>query len=263
MRGIDSIPFWLVFLGTIAIVLVSMDVGRRIGIRRRLRFGNERENATSVISAGLVSLNSFFLAFVFGMAADRYEDRQSLVREDAAAIRMAFLRTDLLPDADRSHARKLLRAYLEERVRAVASGDVGARHVLEERARLQGMQQELWSRAVSAGAGEREASGATTYLDSLDDLIVVDVRRWAVGYESRLPPGVWILLGSLNVLGMFSIGYLVGNSGSRHSFLTPALAVAFATIVTLIAILDRPDGHVAISQQPLLDLRAYLATRAD
>jgi hypothetical protein len=62
---------------------------------------------------------------------------------------------------------------------------------------------------------------------------------------------------------MFGIGFRVGGSGSTRSTLTPALAFAFATVITLIAVLDRPDGHIAISQQPLLDLRAYLAMHGD
>ncbi|KAF1690447.1 hypothetical protein [Pseudoxanthomonas koreensis] len=84
-----------------------------------------------------------------------------------------------------------------------------------------------------------------------------------MGYQSRLPGGVWLLLGALSTFGMLGIGFLVGNSGSTRSTLTPVLAFAFATVITLIAVLDRPDGHVAISQQPLLDLRAYLATHGD
>ncbi|KAF1690446.1 hypothetical protein [Pseudoxanthomonas koreensis] len=126
MTGIDMVPFWLVFLCSVAIVLVPMELGHRLGVCRRLRRGKERENATSVITTGLVSLNSFFLAFIFGMAADRYEDRQALVREDAAVIRIAFFRAGILPQADRVRAQALLREYLEERVQAVASGDVEA-----------------------------------------------------------------------------------------------------------------------------------------
>ena len=262
MTAIDHVPFWLVFLGSIALVLVPMDLGHRLGVRRRLHGGREREAATSVITAGLVSLNSFFLAFIFGMVADRYEGRQALVREDAASIRIAYLRTDLLQEPVRSDARGLLRAYLDERLEAVASGDVEATHVRGERDRLQAMQTRLWSEAVPVLDTDADGNATAAYRDALEALVAVDVRRWSVGYQSRLPGGVWFLLGALNMCGMFGIGYLVGNSGSRRSLLTPLLAFAFAIVITLIAILDRPDGHVTISQQPLLDLRAYLSTHA-
>lgn len=256
---VDLLPFWLFFVGTMAMVLVPIDAGRRLGVHRRAKSGQERESTTSIISAGLVSLNSFFLAFVFGMVSDRYESRQELVREDAASIRLAYLHTDLLDDPVQSHARTLLREYLAQRILAVESGDVTPGYVMKERARLQAIQRDLWSDAVAA-SGASDSDNVPLYLDSLENLIDVDLQRWAVGYQSRLPVGVWTLLAALNVLSMFGIGFLAGNSGSRHSVLTPALALAFATIVTLIAILDRPDGHVAISQQPLLDLQDYLAT---
>lgn len=259
MTGLDSIPLWLIFIGAMAMVLTAIETGHQLGIRRRLHSGRERDNATSVISAGLVSLNSFFLAFTFGMSADRYENRQSLVRDDANAIRMALLRTDLLPDPGRSRAKGLLLEYLDERVQAVARGDIDAAQAADERKRILAIQQALWSDAIAGQAGDPNTGPAAAYLDSLGDMFAVDTRRWAVGYQARLPAGVWSLLAALNVLGMLSIGFLVGNSGSSRSFLTPALAIAFATVITLIAALDRPDGHVHISQQPLLDLQTHMA----
>lgn len=265
MTDLDSIPLWLIFVGAAVLVLATIEAGHRLGTfllrgaRRRLHSGNERESATEVITTGLISLTSFFLAFTFGMVADRYESRVSLVREDADALRTAYLRTGLLQEPERSRARLLLRQYLDERVQVVAVGDVDADHVAREQQRLWKIQHELWLGGIASNPGSQDSGFTTMYLESLSDVFAVDARRWAVGYQSRLPAGVWGLLAALNTLGMFSIGFMVANSGSDRSLLTPALALAFAVVVTLIAALDRPDGHVHVSQKPLLELRAYIA----
>ena len=48
---------------------------------------------------------AFILAFTFGIVADRYDARRALVREQAAVIRTAYLRSDFLPEPSRSNLR--------------------------------------------------------------------------------------------------------------------------------------------------------------
>ena len=259
MAFLDSVPFWVIFAGTMVLVLATMEAGRLLGTFHRRRSPRERESATEVITTGLISLTSFFLAFTFGMVADRYQSRVALVREDAEALRTAYLRTGLLEEPQRSRARALLRQYLDERIQIVAAGDVDPGHVTRERHRLQAIQQALWSGGIAGNPASADSGFTIMYLESLDDVFAVDARRWAVGYQSRLPGGVWGLLAALSTLGMFGIGFLVAGAGKGRSPLTPVLASAIAVIITLIAALDRPNGRIHISQKPLLELRAAIA----
>jgi hypothetical protein len=71
----------------------------------------------------------------------------------------------------------------------------------------------------------------------------------------RIPSGIWLTLAALTILGMIAVGYEVGIAGSKRTFVMPLLAVAFASVITIIGSLDRPvGGFTTVSQQPLTDL---------
>ena len=58
--------------------------------------------------------------------------------------------------------------------------------------------------------------------------------------RNRIPPAIWIFLFLTAGVGMLSIGYQAGLSGSRRSVAATALVVAFSGVIMLIADLDRP-----------------------
>ena len=99
---------------------------------------------------------------------------------------------------------------------------------------------------------------AALYIEALNHVIEVNASRIAIGLQARIPIGVWFVLWGLMVLGMMSIGYLRGIVGSKWSRATLILAVSFAMMITIIALLDRPGGS-RVTQQPLVDLQSFIA----
>ena len=66
------------------------------------------------------------------------------------------------------------------------------------------------------------------------------------------------LAGSALSLGM--VGYSAGLTG-RRSVLTAIVLVVALGAVTVVVDLDRPqDGFLRVSQQPLLDVQAWIGT---
>jgi hypothetical protein len=95
----------------------------------------------------------------------------------------------------------------------------------------------------------------TLYIEALNDLSAVHASRVAVGLQIRIPSGIWLTLVALTILGMIAVGYEVGIAGSKRTLVMPLLAVAFASVITMIGSLDRPvGGFTTVSQQPLADL---------
>lgn len=90
------------------------------------------------------------------------------------------------------------------------------------------------------------------YVESLGEVFTVDALRVAIGMQARVPLIVWAVLYALTILGMVSIGYQNGIAGSKRSRATVVLALAFATVIMVIAMLDRP-GDLPVSQQPLIE----------
>ncbi|MNG17256.1 hypothetical protein D3C84_1012320 [compost metagenome] len=60
---------------------------------------------------------------------------------------------------------------------------------------------------------------------------------------------------------MLGFGYQTAIAGSGRSWAIPLLALAFSVVLTLIALLDRPEsGYFKASQKPLELVLAEMAT---
>ena len=121
--NLDVIPIWALGLGTIAIVLVAIEAGFRYGEASRHDSSEEKESPLSAISAALLGLVAFMLAFTFGAVTQRFDERRAIVRNEANAIGTAFLRSDFLPEAERIEAVRLLREYTDIRIVTAVSRD--------------------------------------------------------------------------------------------------------------------------------------------
>lgn len=254
----EHMPIVLMFVGTILLVMLSIEAGFRLGRHVHARSEDEKESPVSAIAGSVLGLVAFMLAFTFGLVAQRYDTRKGLVREEANAIRTTWLRSDFLPEPDRTEAGRLLREYLNARLEGVAStqaGGLSQGHMAKVLAGANRFQTRLWEMAVTNARKDMDSDVAALYLDSLNRLIEIHASRVAVGLQQRIPTAIWIVLCSLTFCGMAAVGYQTGIAGSRRSGARPLLAVSFSMVVSLIAVLDRPDSFLKVPQRPLMDLR--------
>ena len=164
------------------------------------------------------------------------------------------MRSDFLPESDRGEAAGLLREYVDVRLAAVQSRDPDQmRQVLVESDRIQ---RQLWDMAVVNARKDMNSDVAALYIESLNELINLHALRVAVGLQTRIPAGIWLVLYALVMLGMIGVGYQTAIAGSRRSWAMPILALSFSLVIALIASLDRPQsGYITVSQQPLVDVK--------
>ena len=253
---IDSIPIWLLFAGTIVLVMLAIEAGYRLGHAMHRRSEDEKESPVSAIAGAILGLAAFMLAFAFGIVAERFDTKRALVREDAVAIRTAWNRSDFLPEADRAEAKELLRQYVDLRVRFAQAGNLDPERVKNALSDTRRIQERLWDMAVVNARKDMNSDVAALYIDSLNEVNGIHATRVVVGIQARIPTEVWIVLYFITILGMMSVGYQTGIAGSKRSMVRPILAVSFALVFALIATLDRPDsGILRVTQQPLVDLR--------
>ena len=264
---VDIIPIWVLFVGTILLVMASIEVGYRLGRMVRRRSEDEKESPVSAIAGSVLGLVAFMLAFTFGIVSERYDDRRGLVREEANTLRTTWQRTDFLPEPDRVEARALLRKYVAMRL----PGDESklSEQALEEKLRkvlseAEGIQRRLWDMAVVNARKDMNSDVAALYIDSVNQMTEVHASRVTVGLQQRVPVGVWLVLGCLTSFGMAALGYQTGIAGSKRSLAQPILAVSFSMVVALIASLDRPmNNFVKVPQQPLIDLYEFMKSGVD
>src|SRR5512135_2095758 len=102
---IAVLPLWALGLITVAIVLLSVELGWRLGHYNRQRAEKEKEAPIGAVVGAALGLLAFLLAFTFSMAATSYDARQSVVLQEANAIETTYLRSDMLPEPQRDEAR--------------------------------------------------------------------------------------------------------------------------------------------------------------
>lgn len=253
---IDSVPLLALFVGTMVVVLLAIEAGYRLGNSARRRSEGEKESTASAMAGTILGLGAFMLAFTFGIVTERYDTRRGLVREDAIAIRTAWLRADFLPEADREEAVELLLAYVDARLDYVSERNLAPERVRALLVETEKLQARLWEMAVENARKDMNSDVAALYLESLNEMGGVHAARVAVGIQSRVPGEIWLVLYSVTILGMMAVGYQTGIAGSNRSLARPILALSFALVFVLIASLDHPEsGVMIVTQQPLIDLR--------
>ncbi len=255
---LDALPIWAFFIGVVILIIVSIEIGHQLGTAVHKRTENEKETSVSAIAGSVLGLTAFMLAFVFGVAANRFDARKELVRDDASAVRTVWMRAGSLPDAERLEARKLIGDYLDVRLdlmkKQAAQDDIS-----NALARSVEIQVALWNQAVERGRVDNSDITAQ-YLESITNLADVHANRVTLALQARLPSGLWLLLILLTGLGMMVVGYQTAIAGSKRPIARIFIATAFAIVVTLIASLDRPQGgFVSVSQQPLQDVRNWIS----
>ena len=166
----DWLPLWALFGATVALILLVVEAGFRVGRWRQRRAEHEREAPVGAIVAAGLGLLAFLLAFTFGMAASRFDTRRGLVLDEANAIGTTYLRAALLPEPHRTEIRTLLRDYVDLRLEAVQPGmSVPARERSEE------LQSRLCAKS-GFGAGLRPWPTALPYRPMVGSCFVVNCR---------------------------------------------------------------------------------------
>ncbi len=253
----DSVPIWAVLLATIVLVFLAIEVGLRLGKTRRLQGGGKLEVSGAMVGAAM-GLLAFMLAFTFNGAAGRHDARKTLIIEEANAIETAWLRAGFLADPYRTDSRGLLRDYVDLRVKA-ARGEV---EIAEALRGSEALQEKMWALAVEVGQKNPASITAGLFIQSLNEVFDLHLKRVTVAIRNRVPPTTWITLYLLMAVGMAMMGAQLAQSGTRHFGIELALAVSFSLVLLLITDLDRPQqGFITVSQQALTELQTKLKAR--
>jgi hypothetical protein len=215
--------------------------------------------------AATLGLLAFMLAFTFGSGTSRWDEKRTLVLDESNGIGTAYLRTDLLPEPQRSISQQLLVDYIDLRLvvannhreelevrkvkyRSIYEQDVAA-IVRESKA----LHTQLWKQAMSAV--QQQATPLTgLYVNALNDVIDLHQKRVTIAMQQRMPMVFWVTLYSLAVLSMGLAGYDAGASRSARSASSLIVALAFSSVLLLVVALDRPQTS-SVDQTALLELQ--------
>ena len=257
----DDIPMWLLFVVTTLLVVGAIELGYLVGKAAHRRSEDEKESPVSAIAGTVLALLAFILAFTFGIVSNKYDSRRELVRDQAAAIRTAYTRSDFLPEPSRDESKVLYNEYIALVIEAADPDNVDSLPQLISDA--QAIQTQLWDMAVANVRAGDNSDISAMYVDSLNEMSNVLATRIAISLQARMPTELWYVLYGLIALGMIAVGYQTAIAASRRSWIMVIMALSFAIVITVIAALDDPErGYIEVSQQPLTDLQAQMQQSA-
>src|SRR5436190_203648 len=143
-------PIWAIGLTLFVLLIGMMLLGIAVRRRTERRAASEGEDAQEgYIVSGALGLLALLLGFTFAMAVDRYDNRRSLVLEEANAIGTTYLRAQLLDEPFRSRLSRLLEGYTASRIRLATADSREQRAPLM--ARSDDYQQPMWTETVAVG----------------------------------------------------------------------------------------------------------------
>lgn len=256
---LDAIPVWLLFLFTVLGSLLALEAGLRLGRYRQQSRLHEQEAPVGGMVAAILGLLAFMLAFTFGMAGARFEERKRLVLDEANAIGTTYLRAELLPEPAGRSIQQLLREYVDVRISGVQQPEKLAASI----ARSEALHTLLWAQAVALGQQYPGSIPLGLFVQSLNEVIDLHTKRITAGLRNRIPTIIWAVLYLLAVFSMMAMGYYSGIAHSRRSIAVLLLTFAFSIVIQLTVDLDRGgQGVVRVSQQAMIDLQQQMRERA-
>ena len=236
-----------------AVVFVGLWLASVMGswLRRRHPSGeDEQQEVLGIILGANLTLLALMIGFSVSMASGRYDQRKNLEEDEANAIGTEMLRADLLPAADAANVRRLLRAYLDQRVLFYHSQD-STRQTQIEQSTSQ-LQTDLWA-AVRGVAAEPNPVVALV-LTGMNDVINSQGYSQAA-FWNRIPRAVWWLMAALALCSNVMYGYREG----KYSRLALVLPFITSTAFLLISDIDAPThGLIRVSPQNLESLAKSL-----
>jgi len=255
-----TVSIVLLSIGLFAGMLVLLELGRRVGLRRIKEEGVGSVEGYGVVDGAVFAMLGLLIAFTFSSASTRFDARRQLTVEETNNIGTAYLRIDLLPPSAQEPLREKFRRYLDARIQIYERlpDMAAARDYLSRSAELQ---TQIWRDSVAASRAEGAAPNAVLLvvpaLNAMFDITTTQM----MATQMHPPVIVFVMLFGLALAASLLAGY--GMVGSK--FLSRFHMVEFALVMSLVVyvIMDVEYPRLGLIQvdafdQALLDLRASM-----
>ena len=249
---ISVYPLVLLVLSFLILWFLAWVAASRFHALRRLM--QEEHVEFNVVQGATLTLLALIIGFTFSMALTRYDQRKNLEEEEANAIGTEYLRLDFLPEAEAARAKKLLVAYLDQRMLFYTTRDEKDLRQIDER--TTSLQNEMWSIVQKAASSQPTPPMAVVVMGMND---VLNSQGYTLAaWRNRIPAAAWWLM--IAIAGcatmLVGIGLLKPDSGRQ---LLPILPLVIAIAFCLVADIDSPRrGMIRVVPQNLVALAGSL-----
>jgi hypothetical protein len=245
------------FLG----MLLFLEIGRRIGLRRTAKHGAAARVGVGVVDSAVYAVLALLLGFTFAGATTRFDQRRDLIVTQGSAISTAWQRLDALPAERREPIRVRFRAYVDNLLDSyLRPGDLGSAKAEQQMRALAASQKELWSHAVAACLAPGGEPARMLVLPALNEMFDA-VDREYLARKMHPPLVIWIMLGIAALAASLFAGFSMASGPTRNWLFTIGIAATISIVTWVIIDLEYPRlGIVRIDpfDRTLVELRGTL-----
>jgi hypothetical protein len=216
-------------------MLILLETGRRLGIRRRGQDTDRDRTNQSTIEGALFAVFGLLMALTLTGAASRFNEKRMLIAEEGTDISTAYLRLELLPKDQRPALQELFRRYVDSRLQTYRKlPDTQA--AAAEMAKSEQLQRDIWTDAIAASElpGAHRDAGKLL-LPALNNMFDISTIR-TMSLQIHPPTIVYALLFAVALLCALLAGYRM--AGSQYRSWLHILAFTFITVVVVYVIVD-------------------------
>jgi hypothetical protein len=254
------VTIFLKTAGILAGMMIFLEIGRRIGVRRIARNPEGIREGVGTLEGAVFALLGLIIAFTFSGAMSRFDDRRQLIVEESNDIGTAYMRVDLLPNASQPAVRELFRLYLDSRLETYRLiPDMAA--VNKELARSAQLQGEIWRQSVAASQlPGAHPDAARLLLPALNEMIDITTTR-TMATKIHPPRIVFILLALLALAGSLLAGYAMAEAKGRTWLHMLCYSLAMTAAIYVILDIEYPRmGLIRVTDldQALIELKSIM-----
>ena len=239
---------------TLVLLIISVEIGYWIGLKAKVEMTPPMRSQISTIQTAILTIFSFLLGFTFAMALSRFDNRKQMVVKESNAIGTALLRSEFLPEDQRSKMHELFKEYVNVEFSLTSRENIPVKEKKELNQKVRRLQTLMWAEASTATEINPLSVPAGLFATSINHLIDIQTER-DIAISNHVPEVV--LLGLL-LFAAFAIGILgYGNGLAATHARYPAIILCIVITISFILIidLDRPNrGLTKVSQESMIDL---------
>jgi hypothetical protein len=251
MRSISEYPLQVPVFSML-LMWLAVQFGHYVS-RLRPTPEDQKDDLRLVTNASLTLL-ALIIGFSFSMAVHRYDQRKDYEEDEANAIGTEYVRVGLMPAAEASKVRTVLRNYLDQRLLFYTVTDWQQLEQID--AETASLQSEMWSFVQDAAIAQPVPTMALTVSGMNDVLNRQGYARAA--WWNHIPAGAWALMAALALCCCALIGY---GSHRKGGILIVFLPFIISIAFFLIADIDSPRrGVIRVRPQNLVSLSQSLPT---
>jgi hypothetical protein len=251
-----TLPVLLLTFSLFLSMLLFLEVGRRIGLRRRAKDVDGASEGFGAVGGSVFALLGLLIAFTFSGAASRFDVRRHLIVEETNAIGTAYFRLDLLPADAQARLKEGFRQYVDARLEAYRKlpDIVAAKEGLARAAKLQG---EIWQQAVAACQEGNYQPATMLLLPAMNAMIDITTSR-TMAAQTHPPTIIFVMLSGMALAASLLAGHGMAGTKSRSWVHQLVFAATLAISVYVIIDLEYPRlGLIRVEafDQALVELR--------